>query len=64
MRVPLWDLAVPAAWALRQEGWAVLWWAISQVQADIRLTQGSLVGFGRLLQFGANAEVLGRSAVS
>lgn len=47
--VPPWVLAMPAAWALRQEGWAVPWGAVCQVQADIRLTGGSLVGFGRLL---------------
>lgn len=47
-----------------QDSWAVPWWAICQVQAGIRLTGGPPAGFGRLLQFGANVEMLGRSAVS
>lgn len=34
------------------------WLAICQVQADIRLTGGSAVGFGRLLWFGANVEMV------
>lgn len=45
-------------------GLAVLWWAVWQLQAGTWLTGGSLVGFRRVLQFGASKDVIRRFALS
>lgn len=49
---------MPAARAVRQEGWAVRRWAARQVPAGARLAGASLVGFRRALQFGASVDVI------
>lgn len=59
-----WVSATLAARALRQEGWAVLWWAVCRVQAGTRLSGGSLEGFRRVLQFGASRDMFCRFPVS
>lgn len=59
-----WVSAMPAARALPQQGWAVLWWAVWQLQAGTWLTGGSPVGLRRILQFGASMDLIHRFALS